>query len=427
MPKLEVWLRFKRLARSFLGAVGVQAVSQVLGFTSSILIIRWAAPAEYALYIIGLSLQGALAAISDSGISANVMAQGGRVWNNKDSLGRVLAAGELLRRRIGFICAAVTIPLGFFFLVQNAADTLSAILIVGAVVFSFWAYLPSGILEVPLKLHQDFAPIFKLRLSATVLRVVLLVGIAFVQPLAWLLVGAAGLVQAFFNLLLRRLAAKYADPGARASEESLSELRGVVSRSLPGAVYYSVQAQLSLWLLASFGVGQSVADLGALGRLAAAATLITVAFDTVVVPQFSKLRHDRLPKMMGALILMSTMILGAAAYLCILATGAILDVLGEQYSHLASEFAFLCFATAASLIASFVWSINSARAYIPPWFLYPVAGTAFFLCFSAYFGVSTPLAAIKTQLCIGLASLIINLAVMIYYWRIEGRHVIAGV
>lgn len=393
------------------GTVAVQATIQLAGFASAILVMRWTDQQQYALYTLALSLLGALSALADSGVAANVMAQGGRVWRDRVALGAVLAAGNYIRNRLGITVCLIGIPMAVFLTNRKFEGSASSLASLAAVVIAFVCYQPSIILEAPLKLHQDLRVLLQFRLGSNALRVVATVVAAMVAPFAWAIILAGALAQAVSNIFLRQLAARRADLSQKPAAEGLRELKHIVGRSLPGALYYSVQSQASLWLLATLGVTQSVAELGALGRLAAIATLATVAFDTVVAPRFARQPPAAVRRLFFKILALSGMVLVAAAFVCSSLSTVILALLGDKYRHLGYEFSILCAATAVSLVTSFSWSMNAARAYLPPWFVYPTVGTLCYVAFCLIFGVDTLTAALHVQLACAIAGLLTNLVV----------------
>src|SRR4051794_12896030 len=81
---------------------GAQAIVQGTGMLSGILIIRLLSTHQYAWYTLANTMLGTMTILSDAGISTGVMAQGGKVWQDKEKLGAVLATGLDLRRKMGF-------------------------------------------------------------------------------------------------------------------------------------------------------------------------------------------------------------------------------------------------------------------------------------------------------------------------------------
>lgn len=62
-----------------------QVIVQVLGFISGIMIIRMLPTQEYAFYTLANTMLGTMTILADGGIGTGVMAQGGKVWQNRKS------------------------------------------------------------------------------------------------------------------------------------------------------------------------------------------------------------------------------------------------------------------------------------------------------------------------------------------------------
>src|SRR3982751_1184885 len=86
----------------------VQAVVQVLGFLSGILIIRSLSQQEYAYFTIANTMQGTLNLLADIGISAGVISIGGRVWQGPRRFGQLINTGLHLRKQLAFV-ACITV------------------------------------------------------------------------------------------------------------------------------------------------------------------------------------------------------------------------------------------------------------------------------------------------------------------------------
>src|SRR2546423_11234316 len=99
----------------------VQAIVQILGFFSGILIIRTLSQQEYAYFTIANTMQGTLNLLADIGISVGVLSIGGRVWQDKNRFGQLINTALGLRRRLAAISVLVVTPILYFLLVKNGA------------------------------------------------------------------------------------------------------------------------------------------------------------------------------------------------------------------------------------------------------------------------------------------------------------------
>jgi hypothetical protein len=174
-------------------------------------------------------------------------------------------------------------------------------------------------------------------------------------------------------VMLRRWAHREVDEGAPADPAMRSEIVSVLKQQAPHSIYYCFQCQITIWLISIFGNANSVANVGALGRLAVVFTLLSSVTVEVVLPAFARIqsahelrrRYFQIVASYFALSLLSVAIVAAFPR-------QILSVLGHQYSGLGPEVVLMTACAVVSTMASLVWDINSARAWIvPPAFLIP--------------------------------------------------------
>ena len=94
----ELAQKFSNLARSEKAVTwfklisitgGAQLIVQAIGLVSGIIVIRLLSTSEYGLYTLANTMLGTMIILADGGISAGVMAQGGKVWQDKNQLGIV--------------------------------------------------------------------------------------------------------------------------------------------------------------------------------------------------------------------------------------------------------------------------------------------------------------------------------------------------
>src|SRR6266481_3635831 len=111
----------------------VQAIVQVVGFFSGILLIRCLDQREYAYFTIANTMQGTLNVLADIGISIGMVSIGGRVWQDRHRFGELVSTGLRLRRTLGSLAVLAVTPVLFFMLVKNGASIPYSLLLIGAV------------------------------------------------------------------------------------------------------------------------------------------------------------------------------------------------------------------------------------------------------------------------------------------------------
>src|SRR6476620_8569895 len=96
-----------------------QLLIQGVGLVSGIFVIRLLSTQEYGLYTLGNTMLGTMLVLGDSGISTSVMAQGGKVWQNREKLGSVLVSGFNLRKKFAMVSLLIAIPILLYLLIHH--------------------------------------------------------------------------------------------------------------------------------------------------------------------------------------------------------------------------------------------------------------------------------------------------------------------
>jgi O-antigen/teichoic acid export membrane protein len=269
-----------------------QVIVQVFGFACGILIIRLLPVEEYALYILANTMLGAMTVLGNAGITQGVMAEGGKVWQDKDKLGAVLITGLDLRRKFAIGSLIVTTPILLYLLLDNGASWLMSIMIALSLIPAFYASLSDGLLQVVPKLNQNIKPLQKNQVAVSVGRLLLLFATIFIFPFAVITILANGAPRIYGNIKLKKIAGEHVNFDQKPNITVRKNILKIVKRILPESIYYTISGQLVIWLVSIFGDTASIAKLGALSRLTVLITFVVIMIDYVLVPRFSKLKNE---------------------------------------------------------------------------------------------------------------------------------------
>src|ERR1700726_5263197 len=109
----------------------VQALVQIIGFMSGILIVRTLEQRDYAYFTIANTMQGTINLLADIGISVGLVSIGGRVWQDRHRFGQLVSTALSMRRKLGAVAIIIVTPVLYFLLVKNGASFFyTAVLIV---------------------------------------------------------------------------------------------------------------------------------------------------------------------------------------------------------------------------------------------------------------------------------------------------------
>lgn len=364
-----------------------QILVQGAALVTGILIIRMLPTKEYAFYTLANTMLGTMTVLADGGISAGVMAQGGKVWQDKEKLGKVLATGLDLRRRFAVLSLMVALPILVYLLWHQQASWLVIALVVLTIIPSFFSALSDSLLEIVPKLHQAIKPLQANQIAVGIFRLLLSSLSIFIFPFTFIALLANGIPRIVGNLRLRKIAFKYADKAQQPDAEVRTEILKTVKRIMPGSIYYCVSGQITIWLISFFGSTEAIAKLGALGRFAMLLTVFTVLFSTLITPRFARLKDDKsflLKKFISIQIGLFTLctLICAAVYLF---PQPALWLLGSKFQGLELELSISIIASCLSLMSGIFFGLLSSRGWpthpailIPGNIIFVIAGALLF-------------------------------------------------
>jgi hypothetical protein len=162
------------------------------------------------------------------------------------------------------------------------------------------------------------------------------------------------------------------DLKAPENAEDRQAMRGFIRSQAANAVFFCLQGQITVFLIGFFGHRvSSVAEIGALGRLAMIFAVLSNLLANVFAPAFARCQSPRKLRwqyaaIVGGVACSSLVVLGAAA----LFPREFLFVLGSKYSHLEEELLLMVAGAVLTALAGTLWSLNAAKAWISGSWLY---------------------------------------------------------
>jgi len=210
-----------------------QVVIQGLSFVGGILVIRSLPTKEYALYTLANTMLGTMYILADGGITTGVLAQGGKVWQDKKQLGVVLATGLNLRMKLAILSLLISMPVLLYLLHHHGASWPVTLIIAVTLIPAFFTSLSGSMLEVTPRLLQQIVPLQKIQVGSNLGRLILLAISLFTFPLASVAILAAGLPQIWANIKLRKLSTQFADSMQKPDADVRRQILAMVKRLLP--------------------------------------------------------------------------------------------------------------------------------------------------------------------------------------------------
>jgi hypothetical protein len=389
---------------------GGQILVQGIGLVCGILVIRLLPVKEYAWYTIANTLLGTMFILADGGIISSVLAQGGKIWQDKVKLGAVLDTGMHLRKQFAVRSLLISTPILIYLLIHNNASILTSILISASLIPAFYAELSDSLLEILPKIHQDIIPLQKNQVAVSMLRLLLSAFSLFLFPFTFIAILAAGIPRIWGNIQLKKISKKYVVAEQGIDQDVKLEILRLVRKILPYSIYYSSSGQITIWIISVFGSASSVAQAGALGRLAVVITIFRSLISTLIIPRFAripnhrKLLLTRYLQIHGGLVALFSMIILTISFL----PSQILWVLGKQYAGLQTELIICITSACLASIAGASFGLSTGRGnVISPLFAIPV-NIATIICCVLFLNISTLRGVLYLSLIVELVQVLMN-------------------
>lgn len=186
--------------------------------------------------------------------------------------------------------------------------------------------------------------------------------------------------------------------------------------SIPNAVFYALQGQVSLLLITIFGHVTAVASVGALTRLSQVFVLFAQMAPLLIEPYFASLPKARLKRNYVAIVAAEALFCFAMVSLARAFPGIFLWILGPKYGGLRYEVFLLMAGSSMAFFAGQLYVIHNARRFVYWW--NGMAVIVLTLGIDIFFIWKVDLSTVRAVLTLGvftaLAGLLVNAGTGIY-------------
>jgi hypothetical protein len=306
------------------------------------------------------------------GISIGLISIGGRVWHDRYRFGQLITTANNFRRRLGAAAIVVVAPILFWMLTRNGASNLYAAILIAAILLGLYAQFSLGVLGVVPRLRSDVSRIQRIDLTGAIGRLIVLVGCAllFLNAGVAVLVGSMAFLLQYW--LLRRYAAEVIELNAPENADDRAAMIGFIKNQAANAVFFCLQGQITIFLISFFGSrATSVAEVGALGRLAMIFAVLGQLLMNIFVPAFARCQNAARLRwqyfgIVGGVAACCAVVIAAAAFF----PNQFLFVLGDKYAHLQRELLLMIAGTVMSMLTGTLWVLNASKAWVAGSWLY---------------------------------------------------------
>jgi O-antigen/teichoic acid export membrane protein len=359
-----------RIGKRLSAFVGGQSAVQSLNAASGLLLLRLMSKPDFAIYAIALGIQGMIAILTDVGFGSAIAGLVGTRYKDKAVLGSYIRTASHIRQVLLMIVAGAAVVLVVVFrnieIESHGRKDLALLALAVLITMQFQAW--ASYYEIPLILHNKLVSYYSPQIAAAALRIVSSVALYYVHWVsAATVIGANTLGIVAMGVSYRFLARPLIEVPRKASKAHSREMVRFLLPTLPGTVYFALQGQISLFLIAVFGHVGQLAEVAAATRIGQLFLLLNSSNGILVAPFFAKTPRSLFSRRYGyamccvggiALLMAASVKLCPAAYLLLL---------GAKYSNLTTQVQLVVYASAIAYFTGAMWYIAMARKWVFWW------------------------------------------------------------
>jgi len=323
---------------------------------------------SYAKFAVLFGFMGSLTTLLDIGISGTLAPLVGEQINNLSLIANYVASLRRLALKLYLVVAPLAAIL-FSLVVRRQHWGVSVVAqMVVALLFTAWFARVSSAYGSVLILRRDRSYYYRIQIIGSIGSLSLLLvfwALHAVNIYVGILLNVAQIlfIAGSFYQRARELLGVKGEPSPQ-QEKAIVRL---ALPNMPGSIFYAAQGQIMLMLITFFGHSESVASVGALGRLGQIVVFFGQMNPILVEPFFAKLQAARLKRVYLASV--ALIAVGAAAFsgLGFLFPEVFLWILGPNYSKLRVEVGLMILSSAIQYVSGFLWVVHSSRRFVYWW------------------------------------------------------------
>lgn len=360
-------IRLTRWAKILSAYFTAQTLTQLLGIGAGLLFVNFMPVREFALYTLAFSVITFFNFLTDLGSSTSLVyffhqsVKGGAEEAFVPHLAAVLSM-----RRMAFLAGGAVVAVAFPWIAGGKGFGLrESLLVTAGILLCVWFQIVSSLRLLTLRLADRYGVSYKAEMGGGLARLVIAAALVATARLeAWLGVLASAVGSAAVTALAP---AAGADVPAVAAADLRPYRRKVLRYllpTLPGALYFSVQGPLTVWLAATFGGTRNIAEVGALGRLGLLVGIFSSLTNVVFLPRLARITDERFYRTRylgfgGLLVLVAAALVVGAAVV----PDLFLWLLGKHYAGLQRELLLVIAGAGLTLLGGYAVSVNLARSW----------------------------------------------------------------
>jgi O-antigen/teichoic acid export membrane protein len=390
--RLVVWLR---MLTAF---VSLEVAAQACAVVASFLVVRNLDKSHYAWYSLAFSLQSTLGNFTLLGIGTGMTSMAGQWIADREKMGALTASAFRYRSLLLAIAGPLVLPVFGYLLLKNGCPPWHTLALVVLAVCLLFVELNRQIFSSPVRIAGRYNYLQQAALLEAISRVAILGLLILLGCLsAWTTLLVSVLVSgSVVRLLIRRCAQEFIAPHSTPDREIQRRLTKLNFNVLPSTITFVFQAQIGIAMISIFGKTASVADLGALTRIALLLIVPQAIVSKIIEPKLARAKEGAdLWGKFGVSVLCVAAMAAGCFVLMFLFRHQFLWLLGKDYSYLEKEVVFYSGVACTGTVTAMSMMLLYARGWADYMWISPVAEVLCQLGAIPLLNLSTPMGVLK--------------------------------
>lgn len=349
-----------QLTKFFFGSVAAQGLGAVAG----LLIARWMTVEDYAIFTVMMVITGAMTVLTKGGVHMGFTAIVGRTWPDRTRAAQALSAAMKERRIISLLVLPPLFLVAGWLLLRNHAspELITALL---SLLLLQWEFdMRTRVVDQILMFANRASITQALDAFLALFRLLGVGGLYFYALLQPIGAIALGVLATGFRIpfITRLVGQELPEKPITNNLEDRTEIRRITRRQLPLEVFFVLQSQIILVILAWYSATDQTASIGALGRIGQLLLPVQAVVHAFAIPRFSSakqhvFRHWFLWSAAGGLPGLGLIVI---AYF---SPAILLFLIGPNYANLHYELLVGTIGMAASAAVANAWQLLAHRGW----------------------------------------------------------------
>jgi O-antigen/teichoic acid export membrane protein len=390
--------------------VSLEIAAQACAAFASFLVVRNLDKEHFAWYSLAFNLQSTLANFTLLGIGTGMISMSGQWIGDREKMGALAASAFKYRSLLLTIVGPVVLPIFGYLLLKNGCPVWHTVALVALAICLLFVELNRQIFSAPIRIVGRYNFLQRAGLVESVSRVAalgLLILLGWLSAATTLLVSVlvAGSVVRFF---VRKGAQEFIAPHSAPDREIERRLTKLNLNVMPSTITFVFQAQIGLAMISFFGKTASVADLGALTRIALLLMVPQAIVTKIIEPKLARAKEGAdLWGKFGASVILVAMMAGCGFALMFLFRHQFLWLLGKEYWYLEKELVFYSGVVCTATLTSMSVMLLYARGWADYMWISPIAEVFCQVCAMPFLNLATPMGVLSLDaIRIGVAGFV---------------------